>query len=460
MPGWVRAPLIIGITVFGACMLGIYTRPEGLLATVWPANAILLGIMVRWPSLSVWSGWCAALGAYVAADLLAGGTLLSTVILTTGNIVGVAVGWLLFSRIDVVDRRLMRPMSTLYLASIAAVAGATSGLIGEIANPILFGGSAGSGWAFWFATELVNYITFLPVILTIPLRRQPRRPVDTAPITGVRAAPVALLVLSCAVGAIVGGPGAIAFAVPALLWCAVVYRPFQVALLTLLFCVWTLIAISEGYLFVASGVRQQALLISIRMGVTLVALAPITVASVMAAQNDLLRRLEHLARHDSLTGLLNRMAFADQARAALDLLASSDRPVVVMMLDMDHFKQINDVYGHAVGDRVLETLALVMRAHIRLGDLAGRVGGEEFAVLLPDCGSRQAQRIAERICGALADTPVLLDDGKQILATVTIGVALASKAKAPLEKLLRAADEALYHAKEAGRNRIEIVQLY
>ena len=124
------------------------------------------------------------------------------------------------------------------------------------------------------------------------------------------------------------------------------------------------------------------------------------------------------------------------------------------MLDIDYFKALNDTYGHAAGDRVLAEFAGILRASLRAGDHIGRVGGEEFAVLLADRGAEIATEVAGRIVAAVSATPIALEDGRSLSATVSIGVAVAGTAD--LEKLLAAADEALYRSKQAGRNRFEV----
>src|SRR5690606_32340529 len=116
--------------------------------------------------------------------------------------------------------------------------------------------------------------------------------------------------------------------------------------------------------------------------------------------------LDHAASHDALTGLLGRGAFLARAGA---WLPAGTRPVTLMMLDIDHFKGINDRYGHAGGDRVLEIFAARMRSAMRPGDLVGRFGGEEFAILLPDTPPEVGAHVADRLLRLASETPVKLD---------------------------------------------------
>ncbi|CAH1673468.1 MULTISPECIES: GGDEF domain-containing protein [unclassified Chelatococcus] len=452
----IRAAIVVLSGVFAASLFGILTRPVGDLAAFWPANAILLGLMVRFQGLARPSGWIAAALGYVAADLVTGGTLLSTLLLSAANLFGVGVGFALFSRLDEQYRRLRRPLSVMYLVVITAIAAAAAGVIGAVANPILFGKGAASGWTFWFATELVNFMAILPLVLSFPditwqgLRKSafPRH-VRLASIW-----PVLALIGSAAASVLVGGPGAMAFPAPALLWCALTYSLFVTSALTFLFSFWILLAISNGYLPIAVDNDAQHALMSIRIGVMLMALAPITVASVMATRNELLDRLKRLAEHDQLTGLLNRSAFRDKASALVSESTRNARPLAVLMADIDHFKSINDTFGHAAGDTVLAAFARCGSGCLRNSDIFGRLGGEEFAIVLADCTAEEALGIAERIRTLFASERVVLADGRPVAATVSIGCGSSRSSHPGIDHLLLVADNALYAAKAAGRNRV------
>jgi diguanylate cyclase (GGDEF)-like protein/PAS domain S-box-containing protein len=166
-----------------------------------------------------------------------------------------------------------------------------------------------------------------------------------------------------------------------------------------------------------------------------------------------------LATTDFLTGLPNRREFMGQLERELARLQRSVGDcAAVLMLDIDHFKTINDRYGHAVGDAVLRHMAGLMRAGQRKIDTMGRVGGEEFAVLLPGADKAAAAAYAERLRQKVADTPLVMEGGEEIRITVSIGIAALSPGDATADAALIRADKALYGAKEAGRNRV--VELY
>jgi diguanylate cyclase (GGDEF)-like protein len=132
----------------------------------------------------------------------------------------------------------------------------------------------------------------------------------------------------------------------------------------------------------------------------------------------------------------------------------SGLPFCVLMLDVDHFKQVNDQHGHAGGDDVLRRLARMLVAQLRAVDLPARLGGEEFAVLMPSTPLPEAAHAAERLRSALQSTPVALRDGQQIHITVSIGLTQWSPDDSDIDATLKRADAALYRAKATGRNRV------
>ena len=169
-------------------------------------------------------------------------------------------------------------------------------------------------------------------------------------------------------------------------------------------------------------------------------------------QEDRARALE-LASHDPLTGLYNRRGFLEQALPVFSTSTRSDRPLAVVMLDIDHFKRINDVHGHDAGDRTLVAVADQLRSACRLGDVVARWGGEEFVMLLPETPGDRAHALAERLRVEFAETVVGLGDGGSASFTASFGVAVRRGATS-LEDVLRASDAALYAAKHAGRDRV------
>ncbi|HEY1746864.1 MAG TPA: GGDEF domain-containing protein [Xanthobacteraceae bacterium] len=163
--------------------------------------------------------------------------------------------------------------------------------------------------------------------------------------------------------------------------------------------------------------------------------------------------LETLAALDWLTGLYNRRHFESLAGAELARSQRYLRPLSVLMIDIDHFKEVNDHFGHPTGDRVIRAVANVLLATKREADLAARVGGEEFAVMLPETTEAAAVQMAERLREQLQLCPPIVS-GEKFSITLSIGVAGATSETAGIDMLLACADHALYEAKNAGRDRV------
>jgi len=158
---------------------------------------------------------------------------------------------------------------------------------------------------------------------------------------------------------------------------------------------------------------------------------------------------------DPLSGMFNRRGFAEACSRVIEREANAGRPVTVMIFDIDHFKSINDRFGHPAGDEILKLFSTVVVSNLRISDLSGRIGGEEFAALLP-CSLEEGVIVAERVREAFESSGIVCEEGP-VDTTVSIGVA-GGPAGTELEVLLAAADTALYQAKRSGRNRVEAAE--
>ena len=160
------------------------------------------------------------------------------------------------------------------------------------------------------------------------------------------------------------------------------------------------------------------------------------------------------SRIDGKTGLLNAETWRRESESELARARRSGLPLAVALIDIDHFKTVNDVFGHLAGDDALRALTAVLRSAVRDGDLVGRFGGEEFTLLLQQTDQAGAQAMAERIRAQVGDLRIDVGAHDPVTLTVSIGVAATSEAGEPITELLAAADAALYRAKQAGRNQV------
>ena len=163
-----------------------------------------------------------------------------------------------------------------------------------------------------------------------------------------------------------------------------------------------------------------------------------------------------LSRSDGLTGLANRRHIFSEATTAARASRDSS-PLACLLLDLDHFKRVNDSHGHATGDRVLKAAAECLTAMVRVGDSVGRYGGEEFLIILPNTDATEAHAIAERCRLALKALTVVNDQGAPVAISASFGLTLFSSSDSSIEAAVARADEALYQAKGNGRNRVEIL---
>jgi len=190
------------------------------------------------------------------------------------------------------------------------------------------------------------------------------------------------------------------------------------------------------------------------IGMLLMGLALVATWAYRTKRSQL--KFQKLARRDGLTGIFNRQHFLESAQEVLRYCAKDSREASVLALDLDHFKSVNDMHGHAAGDAVLRRVVAACQARLRSIDIFGRLGGEEFAILLPDCAEEVALLRAEEMRAAIAGLHGRADAAAGIVATASFGVASTQACGYNLPTLLAHADSALYAAKRAGRNRVSM----
>lgn len=446
-----------------AALVGIWTRPVGWLSSFWIANALLLGVFIRLPRLRTTAGWAGAACGFMAADLVTGGPLLQTMWLTVANLSGVVAGVVVLGRRPHERRLLQEPHGVLEMLMTCAVTATAATIPGTYCGVHYFGLSTTDAVTTWFSAEFASYLALLPVILTAPTWARwrvrvanPLRRLDDRRRAAAAAAPIAGVVAALLLGIAVDGPAALAFSIPVLLWSATRGDVFQTACLVLLATAWNLTAAGLGFLDLRYEASASDHLLSAQISMSLTAMGPLMVAASSRSRERRIREWEGLATHDELTGVLSRRGFLGRAAADVLALRAQRAPCAVLMLDLDHFKALNDRFGHAAGDDALVSFATQVAGRVRESDAVGRLGGEEFAVLLQRLTRDQAVAIADDIRRTTELTEIVAG-GATTRVTVSIGVAHVDAAgpDVDLTGMLLRADRALYIAKR-DRNRVVV----
>lgn len=435
---------------------GILARPIESLSLFWPVNAVLAGVLLRYPRKATPIGFALVWLAMVLADLATGSAWAPALWFNLCNLGVVVTLWAILSRLPRLHRRMRTPQGVLSVFGACAAGAMVAATLASVMATPWFQQSLWATWLAWFSEQFSTSVLVLPVLLTAPSSRALVRSGGYP----VRLAQLLVLLGSLGLSIVFGGPGAIAFPIAALLWCAWTYSPFLVSLLTLTAGSTLIVAVAQNLMHFSVPQSQSGVttLMSARLGIAMLVLGPLVVACVSQANRSLMARLAHQASIDHLTGVLTRSAFSRRANALLDSRQqhAPALPLTLMMLDIDHFKSINDLHGHAVGDQVLRQFAMTLQEHLHDGELLARMGGEEFVVVIPGLAPERALFTAERLRRAVQDLHVAQGDAR-LQITVSIGLAgCAADAPAPsLDQLLASADQALYRAKAHGRNRIE-----
>ncbi|WP_422845192.1 GGDEF domain-containing protein [Acidovorax sp. M2(2025)] len=461
----VSAWLGLGLVVFAACLVGIFARPIGFLSAFWPANALLLGLLARYPALARPPAWAAAAVGYVAADVVTGSPWGQALWLNAANLLGVTAGWLVLRPLDAPVLRLQSTASALQVLLAALAASGVGALAACGAAPVYFDTPWTDLLALWFSTELMNCVLIVPVVLAAPRADDPPPACALLGNQGTpgsqgspgasrlwRAAPVSSLLLAEGVRAVAGGPGALALAVPGLLWCALSYSPFTACLLTLLVCLWTMADVATGVLNFTPAHASEVF--SLRVGVTLLALGPLAVTCASAARAEALRRLGEAGRLPELPGVLSRTALLEQGGQLLARHERESAGLAVLVLHVDHFQDLQAEHGHGASSDLLVGIVRTLRQMLRTQDLLGRMGTVKFAVVLPGVSPADAQALAERLRSAVQAYTASPYGAPDLRTTVSIGMVHSSAlgGDVDMDVLLLAANAALYRAKAQGRN--------
>lgn len=452
--------LLLGVAVALLTLLGGQLRLPGELPPLWPVAPLLVGVMLRYPLLSHGWAWLGAWAGMAGAQYLAGTAVSTACWLAVATVLSSGLCYITMTQLSPHSAGLRTPASVLHLLLACLVAAVADGLLYAQVAPALALGLPPRNMLHWFGTSLVNYMAFLPMVLTVPTRR--RQPsyaeeVRSGPKLDVRLVLPMLGLALCATAVwAVQSKAAPALTLPALLWCALAYPLWASALLIggvgMLFFLGHLL----GFLHLAAPAAQTGQAWIDALALAALMLAPLMAASIMASHRELEQRLRVMADFDPLTHLPVRNAFFQWGHKLLQHRYLQRLPVGVVLLDVDQLQAINDTYGHAAGDKVLTTLGRLLHGCVRRQDCLGRLGGEEFGIIVCNQTVQDVQQLVERICQDFAQHPIVLDHGETVRCSITAGGVCAELAPLSLAGLLSQAEQALRIAKRRGKGHWEL----
>lgn len=457
--------LMAALSYFSAAALMIHLSSNGKdIATIWPANAILVALLLaddrpRWANVLT-----AGFVGGVAANLVMRGTLLGPILYGLANTVEIAIA---ASCLRTKSNRDGILQSTPAVARFIAVAGfcapATSGVLGGATAMSVYGEPFGQSFATWLASDGLGLVVFTPFfhaafrgdfVLCFRQKSWLQRVEGFILLTFVGGTTYAVFHVS-------PYPTAFAVFLPLMLITFRMGRLGAKAAVMLIAIIGGL-ATMHGHGPIAQvfpGSAMQAQAFQAFLAVTLLICLPVAAevtarARLTAALTAHGHRMTLSAITDPLTGALNRGGFEAEVRKTVAQAMHGSLSLIA--IDLDHFKQINDRWGHHAGDQALKHLSAILASHTRALDLVGRIGGDEFMIMLPHSDLDLAKLVGERVRAAVRESPLEIDDTVVTTLSLSMGIA-ASKPGESYERLARRADGALYDAKEAGRNTVRWV---
>jgi diguanylate cyclase (GGDEF)-like protein len=448
-------PVVVGIAHFLVALINIeLTSWSTGLATVWVANAIVLAALLVVPA-SKWGYYavCAWLAGF-AANVLGAYPFPASAAFTSLNVVEALLVAFVVRRWTGSAPRLEHPADLVRFIVAALAAAALSASLSAPVMAAAVGEGIGASWLSWFASDALGMLIIAPMLLIVYDIWAGRRSVLQGR-TVTEAAALGALVTLVSLGVFAQSRWPLLF----LLLPPIVLVTFRLRSIGATVAVLIVAAIGSYYTTIGSGpIGLMAgdfadRIYFFQFFLAAAFLPALPVASVLDERDALAAIAERQAATDDLTGTASRRRFLSRLETELGASARSRQPLVVALIDVDHFKRINDSFGHDVGDEVLRKVAAAAMTRVGDGGLVGRLGGEEFALLLPGHHAETAARLCERL---LADCAAICGpEGNVLGVTISIGIAEVEQA-AVTGAALKAADTAMYAAKAAGRNRIVV----
>jgi diguanylate cyclase (GGDEF)-like protein len=463
----------VALGYLASAMLGLMiSRQAGNIATLWPPNGMLVAALLlssrgRWREIVV----AGAIGSIVA-NILYGNGIVAASSITLANLVEAYIAAAIIRR-ETADRVLFQRSSDVVVLIIASITAAlTAGVLSATSAHLLAGAPFLTILIKWVLGDVLGLLVVMPiaVIAYDLITRGPD--LMLARSTQLEAGLILAGVLGVSVAVFIPTVPPVQFLVmPTVLLASFRLGPLGAALSTVIVAVvgsiGTVLAARVG---ASTPYEVTVSVFNFQLNLATLFLTALPIGSAMAQRSQLERdltdekeRADRFAREmallvnvDALTGLATRRAFLEQ----LDVMAATaqrvKQPLTLAMIDIDHFKPINDQYGHAVGDAMLMAIGAACRTAVRSNDVIGRLGGEEFAMLMPLTDQETAYRIVDRLREAVAAISIPTGDGTSVSVTISIGMAMFAGQQ--IDRLLLDADRALYSAKKTGRNRVVLAE--
>ncbi|AXJ96466.1 sensor domain-containing diguanylate cyclase [Sphingomonas sp. FARSPH] len=434
------------------------------IATIWPANAVLLALLLvdgkpRW--LTILS---AGFIANVAANLITRDTIAGPLLYSAANVIEVAIAARLICPARTIDGLLQSPGATLrFIGTAGVIAPCVSGLVGAATAFLVFGEAIGSSFSIWALSDGLGLLVFTPVLLAT--FRGEFVACFRSKTWRLRLETFTLLTFTALVayGVFFVADRPLLF----LLFPPIMLTTFRTGRLGTKAAV-VIVAVIGGIAtmytrgpiaMLAEGPVGQAHLFQAFLAILLLTALPVAAevtkrARITAALAEHDKEMMEKAITDPLTGLFNRAGF-DLVVGHQFHRRDETQQLSVIAVDLDHFKSINDRWGHQAGDRALCHLAHILTAQVRSNDVIGRLGGDEFMILLPGSDLDQAHVIGQRIGAAARREPLAFDETAVTMLSLSVGVAAARPSES-FADLAHRADQALYAAKAAGRNAVRL----
>jgi len=421
-------------------------QKTGHMALFWPLNALLVGVFLRFPFFNRPHNYFICLFVVLVGNVASGNNDPGSILITLSNILFVIIltKAILYEKKSP-DEQLK--INVLRLYSYCLLSALFCSLLGSYGFGLTSHQSFFEVYSVWFSEQFSTSVLVLPFLLTWNGSLVPKK------FDILQVMPIVLLVLSFTASAHSGGIGSLAVTLPALIWCAISYSLPVTCLLTQLTGIAEVLVVNSHWMY--SGISGHITqIVSARMGIASVAISPVMVAVSVQAINMLVKQLSARANYDYLTRVHSRYGLYEKLRLQDEKTVNT--ALNVLLLDIDHFKSINDTHGHDCGDSVLTEFARRVKDVVGEKGIVARMGGEEFAVVMPDACGDNGFLLAEEIRAEIEQMEVNWG-GDTLSLTVSIGLSHGQAARRQLvdvfHKLLSEADRYLYQSKKAGRNR-------